>query len=70
MTAVVLCSPLIRSYLINYARPLIYSTVMTHMNALAISKSFEMLEEGHADIVRRFFSWKYKKIYWFLQSIV
>ncbi|GAA5949979.1 hypothetical protein JCM3775_003326, partial [Rhodotorula graminis] len=41
--AVVLASPLIRDYLINYARPLIYSTVMTHLSALAVVKSLEML---------------------------
>lgn len=45
--AIVLCNPLIRSYLINYARPLIYSTVMPYMNVLAIANSLEMLEQGH-----------------------
>ncbi|GAA6003078.1 aminotransferase class I/II-fold pyridoxal phosphate-dependent enzyme [Rhodotorula paludigena] len=47
--AVVLASPLIRDYLINYARPLIYSTAMTYMSALAIRKSLEMLEEGESE---------------------
>ncbi|GAA5937396.1 hypothetical protein JCM1841_000523 [Sporobolomyces salmonicolor] len=47
--AVVLSSPLIRSYLINYARPLIYSTVMPYMNVLAIEKSLETLEDGEGD---------------------
>ncbi|GJN93686.1 hypothetical protein Rhopal_006743-T1 [Rhodotorula paludigena] len=47
--AVVLASPLIRDYLINYARPLIYSTAMTYMSALAIQKSLEMLEEGESE---------------------
>ncbi|KPV73799.1 uncharacterized protein RHOBADRAFT_37656 [Rhodotorula graminis WP1] len=47
--AVVLASPLIRDYLINYARPLIYSTVMTHLSALAVVKSLEMLEQGHSE---------------------
>ncbi|GJN93692.1 hypothetical protein Rhopal_006749-T1 [Rhodotorula paludigena] len=50
--AVVLASPLIRDYLINYARPLIYSTAMTYMSALAIQKSLEMLEEGESEPVR------------------
>lgn len=49
--AVVLCSPLLRSYLINYARPLVYSTAMPHLNVIAASKSFEMLEDGHGDAV-------------------
>ncbi|GAA5956672.1 hypothetical protein JCM21900_002333 [Sporobolomyces salmonicolor] len=48
--AVVLSSPLIRSYLINYARPLIYSTVMPYMNVLAIEKSLETLEDGEGDL--------------------
>lgn len=52
MPAVVLCKSLLRSYLINYARPLIYSTVMPHMNVLAISNSFKMLSDGHGDEVR------------------
>ncbi|BGP42769.1 hypothetical protein JCM10449v2_006781 [Rhodotorula kratochvilovae] len=47
--AAVLASPLIRNYLINYARPLIYSTVMTHLSALAVVKSVEMLEEGESE---------------------
>ena len=46
-----LASPLIRNYLINYARPLIYSTAMTHLSVLAVQKSLEMLEEGEADPV-------------------
>lgn len=49
--AAVLASPLIRNYLINYARPLIYSTAMTHLSVLAVQKSLEMLEEGEADPV-------------------
>lgn len=51
-TAIVLCNPLIRSYLINYARPLIYSTALPHMNVLAISTVFSFLEDGHTDAVR------------------
>ncbi|KAM0746721.1 8-amino-7-oxononanoate synthase [Meredithblackwellia eburnea MCA 4105] len=47
--AVVLSNPLIRSYLVNYARPLIYSTTMPNMNIVAIQKSFEMLQEGYGD---------------------
>ena len=50
--AIVLCNPIIRAYLINYARPLIYSTTMPYLNVLAIKAAFEMLEEGHGDVVR------------------
>lgn len=54
--AAVLASPLIRNYLINYARPLIYSTAMTHLSVLAIDKSLEMLEQGRANEVRPSFA--------------
>ncbi|GAA6063856.1 hypothetical protein JCM10212_000336 [Sporobolomyces blumeae] len=47
--AVVLASPLIRNYLINYARPLIYSTVTPHMNVKAIEGALEMLEQGQGE---------------------
>ncbi|GAA5830752.1 hypothetical protein JCM5353_008301 [Sporobolomyces roseus] len=47
--AVVLTSPLIRNYLINYARPLIYSTVMPHMNVKAIEGSIDHLIAGNGD---------------------
>lgn len=50
--AAVLASPLIRNYLINYARPLIYSTTMTHLSALAVHKSLELLEEGGSEQAR------------------
>ncbi|KAM0791954.1 hypothetical protein ACM66B_004205 [Microbotryomycetes sp. NB124-2] len=46
---IVLASPTLRSYLINYARPLIYSTAMPRMNVIAIRESFKMLESGQAD---------------------
>lgn len=52
LAAAVLASPLIRNYLINYARPLIYSTTMTHLSALAVHKSLELLEEGGSEEVR------------------
>lgn len=56
---VVLCSPLLRSYLINYARTLIYSTAMPHLNVIAVQKSFEMLELGHGDAVgARMMQWQ------------
>lgn len=50
--AVVLCNPLLRHYLINYARPLIYSTVMPHVNVLLISCALDMLLNGESDQVR------------------
>ncbi|GAA5974274.1 hypothetical protein JCM11641_006705 [Rhodosporidiobolus odoratus] len=47
--AAVLTSPLIRNYLTNYARPLIYSTAATRMSVVAAEKAIEMLEEGRGE---------------------
>ncbi|KAF5368961.1 hypothetical protein D9758_003009 [Tetrapyrgos nigripes] len=46
--AVILTTPLIRDYLINYARSLIYTTSITHANVIAIGCSFDMIEDGTA----------------------
>ncbi|SCV73355.1 BQ2448_7281 [Microbotryum intermedium] len=54
--AVVLASSLIRSYMINYARPLIYSTAMPYMNVIAMREAIEMLDSGKGDLV----SWRMK----------
>lgn len=51
LTAVVLCSPTLRNYFINYARPLIYSTVMPQILVTTISCSLAHLESGLADQV-------------------
>ncbi|SGZ32296.1 BQ5605_C040g11849 [Microbotryum silenes-dioicae] len=48
--AVVLASSLIRSYLINYARPLIYSTAMPYMNVIAMREAIDMLDSGKGDL--------------------
>ncbi|KAA1115187.1 hypothetical protein PGT21_033095 [Puccinia graminis f. sp. tritici] len=37
--AIAILPPLFREYLINYARPLIFSTAMTHMNVIGLSTS-------------------------------
>ncbi|KIY65731.1 PLP-dependent transferase [Cylindrobasidium torrendii FP15055 ss-10] len=46
--AVVLTTPLIRDYLLNYARPLIYTTSLSSSNIIAAEASFDMLESGAA----------------------
>lgn len=46
--AVILCSPLIREYLINYARPLIYTTFMPFPLLTAIRVSHAYLQQGKA----------------------
>ncbi|KAJ7766619.1 pyridoxal phosphate-dependent transferase [Mycena metata] len=46
--AVILASPLIRDYLVNYARSLIYTTSLSFANVVAVESSFDMLMDGTA----------------------
>ncbi|KAJ7772895.1 pyridoxal phosphate-dependent transferase [Mycena maculata] len=46
--AVILTSPLIRDYLLNYARSLIYTTSLSSANIIAADSSFDMLTDGTA----------------------
>ncbi|KAF1817480.1 PLP-dependent transferase [Eremomyces bilateralis CBS 781.70] len=47
--AIILCSPLVRSYLINYSRPVIYTTFMPFPNLAAIQASYSLLKSGEAE---------------------
>ncbi|KHN94342.1 Pyridoxal phosphate-dependent transferase, major domain protein [Metarhizium album ARSEF 1941] len=47
--AIVLCTPTTRSYLINYARSLIYTTAMGHPMLTAIQTVYGYLKSGQAD---------------------
>lgn len=47
--AIVLCSPVVRSYLINYARPLIYTTFMPFPSLAAIKASYSLLSSGKTE---------------------
>jgi 8-amino-7-oxononanoate synthase len=47
-----LTSTLIRDYLLNYARPLIYSTSLSNASIIAASCSLDLLEDGTAERVR------------------
>ncbi|EMD33403.1 hypothetical protein CERSUDRAFT_160336 [Gelatoporia subvermispora B] len=47
--AVLLTSTLIRDYLINYARSLIYTTSLSHPNIVAVDCSLDLLEDGTAE---------------------
>lgn len=51
MAAILLCSPLIRQYLINYARPLIYTTFLSYPALAAIRASYTYLQGGKTDPV-------------------
>ncbi|KAF8634139.1 hypothetical protein AX15_001044 [Amanita polypyramis BW_CC] len=46
--AVLLTNRLIRDYMLNYARPLIYTTGMSYANVIAVDCSFDFLENGVA----------------------
>ena len=50
--AVLLVTPLVRDYLLNYARSLIYTTSLSYANIVAAECSFDMLEDGAAEKVR------------------
>jgi len=47
--AVLLCSPTIRSFLINFARPLIFSTALPHSTLLALESVWDVLESDEGD---------------------
>jgi len=49
--AAILTTELIRDYLLNYARPLIYTTTLTYANIIAVECAFDMLENGSAEVV-------------------
>lgn len=46
-----LVTPLVRDYLLNYARSLIYTTSLSNANIVAVDCSFDMLEDGSAENV-------------------
>jgi 8-amino-7-oxononanoate synthase len=46
ITAILLCSSLTREYLINYARPLIYSTAMSFPSLAAIKVVYSLMKQG------------------------
>ncbi|KAI1792146.1 PLP-dependent transferase [Ganoderma leucocontextum] len=47
--AVLLVTPLVRDYLLNYARSLIYTTSLSYPNIIAADCSFDLLESGEAE---------------------
>ena len=50
--AIMLCTPLTREYLINYARPLIYTTFMSYPSLVAIRTVYDLMIDGGTVAVR------------------
>ncbi|KZL82242.1 aminotransferase class i and ii [Colletotrichum incanum] len=51
--AIVLCSHITRSYLINYARSLIYTTAMPFTSLASIQTAYEFISNGHSENLLR-----------------
>ncbi|KAK2745089.1 hypothetical protein FQN57_003996 [Myotisia sp. PD_48] len=47
--AIILCCPLTRDYLINYARPLIFTSAMGLPSLVAVRTTYEMMSEGQTE---------------------
>ncbi len=50
--AVLLCSPVVRKYVINYGRPFIYSTSLSYSTIAALDASFDYIESAAGTEVR------------------
>ncbi|KAK1971949.1 aminotransferase class I and II [Colletotrichum sublineola] len=51
--AIVLCSQITRSYLINYARSLIYTTAMPFTTLASIQTAYDFIRDGHSENLLR-----------------
>lgn len=51
MLAVLLCSPTIRTFLINFARPLIFSTALPHSSLIALDCAWDLLQSDEGEKV-------------------
>lgn len=49
--AAILTTELIRDYLLNYGRSLIYTTTLPYANIIAVECAFDMLENGSAEVL-------------------
>ncbi|ETN38808.1 uncharacterized protein HMPREF1541_06847 [Cyphellophora europaea CBS 101466] len=49
--AVILCSAVMRQYLINYARPLIFTTFMSYPSLVAIRTAYDWMREGKTGLL-------------------
>ncbi|PBK64073.1 aminotransferase [Armillaria solidipes] len=51
--AIILTSPIVRKYLVNYARPLIYTTSMPHFHLIAIKSTFDFISGSEGDRLQK-----------------
>ncbi|KAK1230383.1 hypothetical protein PQX77_006528 [Marasmius sp. AFHP31] len=51
--ALLISTPLITKYLLNYARPLVYTTALSNMAVIAAGCSFDLLEDGTAETLAK-----------------
>lgn len=49
--AAILCSPVIRQYMINYARPLIFTTFMSYPSLVAIRTVYDWMKDGKTGLL-------------------
>jgi 7-keto-8-aminopelargonate synthetase-like enzyme len=49
--AIILCSELVREYLVNYARPLIFSSAMGLPSLVMIRTAYEFMKQGRTEQV-------------------
>ncbi|KAF2473836.1 PLP-dependent transferase [Lindgomyces ingoldianus] len=67
--AIILCSPLLRHYLVNYARPLIYTTFMSYPTLAAIRASYSLLQDGHTNALAACLQFLVKTLFKELRSV-
>lgn len=67
--AIILCSPTIRLYLINYARPLIYTTFMSYPALVAVRTAYNWLKDGTADALSSHLNGLIRHLYQQLQTL-
>ncbi|KAF2454957.1 aminotransferase [Lineolata rhizophorae] len=71
--AIILSSPIVRHYLVNYARPMIYTTFMSFPSLAAIRASYRYLEDGKSEILssqlQNLIAYLHERLYELLSSL-
>lgn len=69
LAAIVICTPLTRQYLINYARPLIYTTFMSFPALAAIKAVYHFMAQGQTEALAQDLNMLIKSLYLALQDL-